>query len=375
MKRIDSRSTALHIALVFLTLASLVLTGCNGSGGDSKLTLKILHVNDVHSHLDPSQIDLTFDGMATGCEIGGMARVASKIKELTGKGKNHLVLHAGDTVQGTLYYTLFQGQADADVMNAIGFDAMAIGNHEFDDGDDWLAGFIGMVDAPLISANIEVPPGNVLYGLYAPYVIKEVNGQKIGIIGLTIAGKTRDSSQPSDEVTFKDEVSSTQAAVDELKANGIRKIILLSHYGYENVKALSPLVTDIDIIVDGDSHTLLGNFSAYGLNSSGEYPTMVKNRDGQKVCVVQAWEYSKVLGELEVNFRGDELESCSGTPHLILGDTFVRKDSQGQSYTLENGELASLLAVVDADDKLDILADDQRELTPISTTPCPLSIM
>ena len=204
-------------------------------------------------------------------------------------------------------------------------------------------------------------------GLYSPYTVIRLDGEPIGIIGLTIAGKTRDSSRPSHEVTFNDEVAATQAAVDKLKVQGIQKIILLSHYGYKNVKALAPLVTDIDIIVDGDSHTLLGDFSAYGLDSPGDYPTMVQNRDGEKVCVVQAWEYSKVLGELDAYFNGDELESCSGTPHLILGNSFVRKDSQGAPYVLETSELASVLSAIDADDKLDVVADDEYVADIIST--------
>ncbi len=367
MKHDEFKNAGLHIILLFISLALLVPAGCYNGGGKSKLTLKILHINDVHSHLDPSEIDLAFGGVETGCEVGGMARVASRIHELAAENENHLVLHAGDAVQGTLYYTLFQGQADADVMNAMGFDAMAIGNHEFDDGDQWLANFTGMVDAPMVSANIEVTPGNTLEGCYSPYAIARVGNKPIGIIGLTIAGKTRDSSRPSPEVSFVDEVAATQAAVDRLKAQGIRRIILLSHYGYTNVTALAPLVTDIDIIVDGDSHTLLGDFTAYGLDSSGDYPTMVENRDGEKVCVVQAWEYGKVLGELDADFNGDELESCTGTPHLILGSTFVRRDSQGVPHVLEAGELDSVLSAIDADDTLDAVTDDAYVADIIST--------
>ncbi len=366
MKQNKLNNNALHIILLLITLTVLVPAGCYNGGDKSKLTLKILHINDVHSHLDPSEIDLILGGEATGCEIGGMARVASKINELV-ETNHHLVLHAGDAVQGTLYYTLFQGQADADVMNAMGFDAMAIGNHEFDDGDQWLANFITMVDAPLVSANIEVTPGSVLDKLYSPCAITWIGGEQIGIIGLTIAGKTRDSSRPSPAVSFTDEVAATQAAVNRLKIQGIGRIILLSHYGHTKVKTLAPLVTDIDIIVDGDSHTLLGDFSAYGLDSSGDYPTVVLNRDGKKVCVVQAWEYSKVLGELDAVFNGDELESCAGTPHLILGSTFVRKDSQGEPRVLEASERASVLSDIDADDKLNIVADDEYVANIIST--------
>lgn len=338
-------------------LMVLCLAGCNGT--DNQLTMKILHINDVHSNLEASDIDLSFDGVETACQVGGMAKIASKINELK-RGTDHcLILHAGDAVVGTLFYTLFQGQADADVTNAIGFDAMAIGNHEFDDGDDWLAGFIKSLACPVLSANIEVPSDNALYGLYEPYVIKEVGGKQIGIIGLTIAGKTLNSSQPGDDVVFEGEVEATQDAVDELTAQGVKKIILLSHYGYANVLALAGQVSDIDIIVDGDSHTLLGDFSAYDLYASGEYPTMTTNADGEKVAVVQAWEYSKVLGELDVTFNGDALESCTGTPHLMLGDTFTREDDAGQDYTLVDDELNGVMGLIDGDAQLDVVSGDE----------------
>ncbi|BBO85014.1 hypothetical protein DSCO28_55800 [Desulfosarcina ovata subsp. sediminis] len=104
--------------------------------------IKILHINDVHSHLESGSIDLKIAGIDTACEVGGMGRVAAMIADLRERNDNTLVLHAGDAVQGTYYYTLFNGEEDARVMNAIGFDAMTIGNHEFDNGDEWLAGFI-----------------------------------------------------------------------------------------------------------------------------------------------------------------------------------------------------------------------------------------
>ena len=121
--------------------------------------------------------------------------------------------------------------------------------------------------------------------------------------------------------------------------------------------------------VDGDSHTLLGDFSTYNVDSSGDYPTMVQNRDGDNVCIVQAWEYSKVLGELDVTFLDDVLGSCSRdtTPHMILGETFIREDADGNEYTLEGEALASVQAIVDKDVQLDIVADDEDVAAIIST--------
>lgn len=346
------------LTMVIHTLAILLIAGCGSNNGNPRTRIKILHVNDVHSHLDSSAIDLTLAGEATACEIGGMARVAAIIPQLAADNANHLVLHAGDAVQGTLYYTLFKGQVDAEVMNTIGFDAMAIGNHEFDDGDEWLAGFSRALDIPLISSNIQVAAGNVLTDCFTAYVIAEVGGERIGIIGLTISGKTRVSSRPSKSITFNDEVASVQAAVDQLTAAGVYKIILLSHYGYENTQALVARVTEVDIVVDGDSHTLLGDFSAYGLDSSGDYPTVVQNAEGNNVCIVQAWEYGKAVGELDVTFLGNMVESCTGTTHLVLGEPFTRENSQGQKYTLEGPELAAVQAAIAADATLNLVSEE-----------------
>lgn len=352
----DKKQTVVTMVIHALTI--FLIAGCGASNGNPRTTIKIMHVNDVHSHLDVSDIDLTLDGEDTACEIGGMARLAAIIPQLAADNTNHLVLHAGDAVQGTLYYTLFKGQVDAEVMNAIGFDAMAIGNHEFDDGDEWLAGFCRSLDIPLISSNIQVAAGNILTDCFTAYVVTEVGGERIGIIGLTISGKTRASSRPSKEVTFNDEVTSVQAAVDQLTAAGVYKIILLSHYGYENIQTLVGQVTEVDIVVDGDSHTLLGDFSAYGLDSSGDYPTVVQNAEGNDVCIVQAWEYGKAVGELDVTFLGNRVESCAGSTHLILGEIFTREDSQGQKYPLEGRELAAVKSTIEADEQLDMVGED-----------------
>ncbi len=87
------------------------------------------------------------------------------------------------------------------------------------------------------------------------------------------------------------------------------------------------MVTDIDVIVDGDSHTLLGDFSDVGMESSGDYPTMATNADGEKVCIVQAWEYSKAVGELDVTFISNRIDSCTGKPHLVISDNFEQNDA------------------------------------------------
>jgi 5'-nucleotidase len=266
-------------------------------------TVKIIHINDSHSHLESS--------MVNGTPTGGMAKAAAVIKQLKSENPNALLLHAGDSVQGTIYYSLFKGQPDAEVLNSLGFDAMAIGNHEFDDGDKHLADYIGTLNFPVISANIKPAKGNALDGKFKPYIIRN----NIGIIGVTTLRKTKHSSSPSTEIDFKDEAMSVQNYVDELKAKGIDRIIVLSHYGYDNDVEMAGKLTDVDIIVGGDSHTLLGDFP----DSAGAYPTVTANRDGDKVCIVQAWEHGKVVGLLLADFDGGKISSCGGKPYLANG--------------------------------------------------------
>lgn len=346
----------------------MVLTAGGGTGApsDHRITLKILHVNDIHSFLEPGTLNLSLDGTETACEIGGMARVASLIHQRTEEGKNHLVLHAGDAVQGSLYFTLFEGRADAEVMNTIHFDAVTIGNHEFDEGNDWLADFIRQLNSPVISANIEVPDGDSLDNLFTPYIIRKFDGIPVGIIGLTAGEATRRSSRPDNRTRFTEEVQTVQRAVDELSARGIVNIILLSHYGYKNDLALAGKVTNLDVIVGGDSHTLLGNFQPYGLHSGGAYPTVTQNADGDAVCVVQAWAHGHALGELEVTFENGSLSSWKGTPHLILGGPFTRKNNTGEPYILEGDALSRVIAAVKADPKLDTPVEDAAVATVVS---------
>jgi 5'-nucleotidase len=362
---------ALAVAIIFAMTA--MISACGGGSGssssDTPVQVKILHMNDSHSHIEGDTEKLSFDGVETEVTMGGMARAAALIDSL--RDENTLLLHAGDTVQGTLYYTLFDGEADADVLNAMDFDAITIGNHEFDDGDDFLSSYIDIVDAPFISANVIPTMGNTLYGKFNPYIIKTVNDQKIGIIGITISGKTKDSSSPSDEITFLDESTALQNTVNELKNLGVQKIVVLSHYGYTNVQAMAAQVTDIDVIVDGDSHTLLGDFDYVGLASSGDYPTMALNADGDDVCIVQAWEYGKAVGELNVTFDGDAVASCSGDAHLIISDDFEQADATSLAKAAVSDDVkASILAIIAGNGNIAVIpeADVDQSISTIVDT-------
>ncbi|MDF3838778.1 5'-nucleotidase C-terminal domain-containing protein, partial [Cupriavidus basilensis] len=303
------------------------------------LSLTILHVNDHHSHLDAESVKLnlmTAAGKreAIDVEYGGFARVTSAIKSLAAATPNVLKMHAGDAVTGDLYFNLNDGKADADMMNTVCFDSFTLGNHEFDNTDAGLKKFIDFLHAgncktPVLSANVKFATNSALAGspVKASTVV-ERDGQKIGIIGLTIADKTKNSSRPDAGTTFQNEATAAQAEITRLRSQGINKIIVASHVGYTGELALARQLSGVDVIVGADSHTLLGpadRMSALGLTPEGEYPTRVADKDGKLVCVVQAWQYSYVVGELKVDFdKNGDVTGCQGKPHVLIGDTFKR---------------------------------------------------
>ncbi len=345
-------STALMMAISAALAAGL--TGCGGSGGSSgeDFELTILHINDHHSHLDPFNATLrlrTSDGgerSNVSVSMGSFPRVTQAFDELAQGRENVLKLHGGDAITGTLYYTLEEGRADADLMNTICFDAMVVGNHEFDSGDAGLrrvADFLWSDPAcrtPLLSANVSLRPGSPLGSdTIQPSVVVERGGQRIGIVGLTIAGKTQNASRPDQGTVLLDELSSAQAAIDALRSESVDKIILLSHVGYEGEIALAQGLSGVDVVVGGDSHSLLGDagLSAYGLSPVGPYPTVVNNLDGDRVCIVQAWQYSAVVGELRVNFdRNGRVKDCDGQPHVLIGDTFGNRTDEERAAILRD---------------------------------------
>ncbi len=372
------------LALALVATLSLGLAACGGSDDAPSfkpLELNIAHINDHHSQLDAfAATELTLDGVATQVELGGFARQTAVFKSLAGT-PNLLKLHAGDALTGSLYYTFFKGKADAQMMNSICFDAFIPGNHEFDDGDGVFKGFLdaladpangGSCKTPTLSANIVPQAGTPLAPAGAaaylqPYTIKKIDGVDVGIVGVTIATKTVNSSRPLATTQFLDEAASAQKAIDALKAKGVRHIVLMSHLGYESDKQIAAQLTDVDVIIGGDSHTLLGDFKAQGLASSGAYPTVVKNKSGETVCIGQAWEYAKAYGLMNVKFddRGS-VAQCGGQARLVIGDSFKRKDGAGTWQTLAEADRQALVGKLATSATVKVTAPDAAAAQTLS---------
>ncbi len=293
-------------------------------------TLHLLHINDLHSRIQPiNRFDSTCNAEddAAGECFGGVARVATAINTLRGEleaaGENVLVLDAGDQFQGSLMYTTYKGDVEAEFMEAIGFDVMAVGNHEFDDGPENLARFVDMVSFPVISGNLDLSQSNVLSEEMVPdHVVLDVNGVQVGIIS-ALATDTAETSSPGPAIIFQDEVDALQADVDALTEQGVNIIIALTHVGLPMDIRIAEAVTGIDVIVGGHSHTYL---SSSDPDRAGAYPTVITNPDGAFVPIVQAYAYSKYLGHLEVTFDDDGNVVYAGGDTMVL-DASVTPDA------------------------------------------------
>lgn len=228
----------------FWLLALVVL----GILGQAQWTLHVLHVNDIHSHLDTA------------------ARLATLVEQIRAQVPEAILLHAGDQFLGTLYFTVHKGLADAEVLNLLGVSAMALGNHEFNEGPRGLAWFAEIVRFPLLCANCDVTREPLLVGKIKPYVILEVAGEKVGVVGV-ITPDTAWLSSPGPNVSFTDPVAAVRKAVSDLSAKGLDKIVVLSHLGWDEDLVLAKSVSGVDLIVGGHSHTL-----------PAVYPTVVERK-------------------------------------------------------------------------------------------------
>ena len=185
-------------------------------------------------------------------------------------------------------------------MNAIGFDAMVLGNHEFNRGPDVLADFVRAASFPVISGNTRVGNGEALAEVLQEHVILEVAGERVAILGVTTPD-TAFLSSPGPNVTFENDIAYLQEAVARVRADGVTKVIVLSHVGFGRDQEIAASVEGISLIVGGHSHTLLSNT----VEDAPAYATLVESPSGRAVPIVQAYAFSRYLGDLELEFGAD----------------------------------------------------------------------
>ncbi len=305
----------------FAAIAALSAStlGLSAAPSFADYTLNILHFNDWHSRIEGNnkyESTCSAEEETKGECIGGAGRLVTAIAQERKKleGQNVLLLNAGDSFQGSLFYITYKGTAEEEFLNQIKPDAVTLGNHEFDDGESALVPFLDKAQFPVVSANVVANDKSGAAGKIKPSIVLEVGGQKIGIIG-AVTNDTPDLSSPGPNITIADDVKSITAEVEKLKAQGVNKIIAVTHIGYKRERDVIAKIPGIDVVVGGHSHSLLSNTDP---KAEGPYPTMVDNPDGSKVPVVQAASYSKYLGEFKVVFDDDgNVKEASGDPIFL----------------------------------------------------------
>jgi 5'-nucleotidase len=254
-----------------------------------KVKVVILHTNDVHSHLEPFPAnDPKFAG------LGGVERRAAMIKQIRSQEHNVLVLDAGDIFQGTPYFNMYGGEAEIKLMSAMGYDASAIGNHDFDGGLENLAKQMQHATFPLLCANYDFT-GTPMEGKTQAYKVFIMEGVKIGVFGLGIEMAGLVDSRLYGKTVYSDPIVKSAEMVKELRDNQKCDVVVcLSHLGYkyENDKVsdmvLAKKSRGIDIIIGGHTHTLLEN------------PVIVRNRENESVVVTQVGWAGIRLGKIEI---------------------------------------------------------------------------
>ncbi|WP_295806279.1 5'-nucleotidase C-terminal domain-containing protein [uncultured Nitratireductor sp.] len=342
-----------RLALASLTASALTLSA---GAAFADYTLNILHMNDWHSRIEPiNKYDSTCspeDDEAGEC-FGGAARLVTAVAESRDalEGENVLLLNAGDNFQGSLFYTTYKGAAEAEFLNLMKTDAMVVGNHEFDDGEDGLATFLDKVEFPVLGSNVKAKEASALGDRVKEYLLLDVGGENIAIVG-AVANDTAELSSPGENVSIIEDVAGITAAVEAATAEGANKVIALTHVGYPRDLEAIAKIPGVDVVVGGHSNTLLSNTVE---GAEGPYPTMVDNPDGHQVPVVQAASYSKYLGELKITFN-DEGVVTAATGDVKLIDASVAKDEAvvarvkelaGPIEELKNKVVAETAAPVD----------------------------
>ncbi len=319
-----SRRTFLKQTALGAGALGLMFTGLRMGrvAGAETFRLRIIHTNDHHARIEPEQVQRIGGQPPVNRNFGGVSRRKTLIDQIRAEGGNQLLLDAGDIFQGTLYFTRYEGIADLAFYREMGYDAITLGNHEFNLGPAKLATFIdgarngGMItvggfditlsgnDIPVVSANINLTPASPLVGKIEPRIIKTLNGEQVGIFGLTTPS-TAFLSSPGPTVTFTNPIDAAKAQVTALQADGVNKIIALAHLGYQEELELAEEVPEIDIVVGGHSHTPLrpqGDTRPLGVMAAGPYPTLVERTGGSPALVVTAWEWGKWLGDISIGF-------------------------------------------------------------------------
>ena len=293
--------------------------------------LTILHWNDFHARNQPYKVSKKEStGEQVYYEVGGTGNMFGYLNKY--RTSNSLVLNAGDDFQGTPVSNFTRGKSQIELLNMFRPDALVLGNHEFDYSRYSLDTALKLAKFDVLSANVFMSAENSL--MTKPFVIKEVNGIKIGIIGITLP-ELFETSLPANVsgLVMLNTDSVISAGVRELKAQNTDLIVILSHSGIETDREIAAKhFADVDIIVGGHSHSTLFK------------PVVVNG-----VAIVQAGSYGRNLGKLDlkVDTEKDTVISFSGMLIETVTDPEIQdKTAQKTADDMIAGYLPELSMVI-----------------------------
>ena len=248
--------------------------------------LTILHTNDTHSCVEPEK-----NG---GAGALNRALLLDQLRDSLGR-KSVLLFDCGDFSQGSLYYNTFKGDTEIELMNAMGYDACAIGNHEFDFGLENMARIFRKADFPVLCANYDFT-GTPCEGIVKPWTVIKRKGVRIGVFALSPDPAGLIARDYCKGVKFISPVDAAKTAVAELKAQGCDVIICLSHLGWRigneyNDERLVGETSGIDVILGGHSHDYF------------EQPLTYKNNEGKDVIMQQMGKNGRYIGYVTLSFE------------------------------------------------------------------------
>lgn len=247
--------------------------------------LIILQTSDVHSRVEPvnQKGDRNFNE-------GGFVRRAAFLDSFRKEHDDVLLFDCGDISQGTPYYNMFEGEVEVKLMNQMKYDAMTIGNHEFDFGLDNMARLFKMADFPVVCANYDLN-ATVLKDIVKPYVILERNGLKVGVFGLGANPEGLIQANKCEGMIYKDPIEVSNEVASLLKSQGCDLVVCLSHLGIHMDEQLVAKTRNIDVILGGHSHTFMKG------------PKKYLNMDGKEVSLMHTGAKGVRVGRLDLTLK------------------------------------------------------------------------
>jgi 5'-nucleotidase len=268
--------------LIFLALS------LNTVSAVKNIKLVILHTNDTHSQVEPTE-----KSALKTSDMGGYARRMGVINKIRDQEKNVLLLDAGDFSQGTPYFNFYNGRIEIDALNRMKYDAVTLGNHEFDNGIDTLAAILRNAKFPIVSSNYDVN-NTPLKAKVQPFLVLKRFGLRVGIMAINVEPKSLIIESNYRGLIYNDPISTANETAAYLKKEQKCDVIIcLSHLGSDaaakevNDFQLARETRFIDVIIGGHSHTLLENAKE-------------TNRDGRKVVIAQVAKSGWYVGKIEL---------------------------------------------------------------------------